>query len=106
MVRKASRKPELGTRGTSPPLKLVGESVAFDGRLLGLSLQFGSRLVAIGEMSYEGSTKSSIGDLGSILGLKPYMGRMIFDGERVKERRITRGHCEGSIGLTAVLWPL
>jgi hypothetical protein len=85
---------------------LAGSEVVAAGLPLGLALEFDSAGVAVGELSYEGPTKSLIDDLGPLLGVRTYMGRMVSDDERVKELRITRGHLTASRGVTVKLWAL
>ncbi|MDA8045786.1 MAG: hypothetical protein M0Z30_11210 [Actinomycetota bacterium] len=92
--------------GREPPPEITEASVVAPGMLLGLSLEFDSDKVQVGELSFEGPTKSLIDDLGPLLGFRPYMGRTVSDDERVKELRITRGHFPGRTGVRIVIWPL
>ena len=89
-----------------PPPELTAVEVVAPGRRLGLALEFDDADVAVGELSYEGPTKSLIDDLGPLLGVRPYRGRLVSDDERIKELRITRGHRPGGRGVRVALWPL
>lgn len=89
-----------------PPPDLLGVEVVAEGHNLGLTLAFDSAEVAVGELSYEGPTKSLIDDLGPLLGFRPYIGRVVSNDERVKELRITRGHRANGRGVEVSFWPL
>jgi hypothetical protein len=92
--------------GREPPPEIAGASVVAPGMHLGLAIEFNSDEVPVGELSFEGPTKSLIDDLGPLLGLRPYMARKVSDDERVKELRISRGHCPGQAGVGVAIWPL
>ena len=92
--------------GREPPPEIAKASVVAPGMLLGLSVEFDSDEAQVGELSFEGPTKSLIDDLGPLLGFRPYMGKSVSDDERVKELRITRGHFPGRTGVRIVIWPL
>lgn len=92
--------------GREPPPEIAGSSVVAPGMPLGISIEFDSDRVQVGELSFEGPTKSLVDDLGPLLGLRPYMGRTVSDDERVKELRITRGHFPARTGVRIVIWPL
>jgi len=88
------------------PPELAGASTVTEGLPLGLSLAFDAPDVAVGEMSYEGPTKSLIDDLGPLLGYREYRGRMVSMDNRIKELRVTRGRQPGSRGVLVSVWPL
>jgi hypothetical protein len=92
----------VATRVAPPELTDV-EVVATDDHL-GLSLAFDSHRVAVGEMSYEGPTKSLIDDLAPLLGSRLYRGRVVSADDRVKDLRITRGHRPSGHGVTVTAW--
>jgi hypothetical protein len=89
----------------SPP-ELIEQGVVAAGAFLGLALEFESDSVPIGELSYQGPTKSLIDDLAPLLGSRQYGGRFVSDDERVKELRITRGLRPGGLGVRVSAWPL
>lgn len=68
-------KASVATR-VAPP-ELAGLQVVAAGAHVGLSLAFDAPDVAVGELSYEGPTKSLIDDLGPLLGTRPYRGREV-----------------------------
>lgn len=73
---------------------------------LGLALAFDDPCVEVGEMSYEGPTKSLIDDLAPLFGWRTVRGRREGKDERVRELRITRGHASGKNGVTISVWQL
>lgn len=93
-------------QGREPPPEIAESSVVAPGRLLGLALEFDLDDIQVGELSFDGPTKSLIDDLGPLLGVRPYMGRTVSNDERVKELRITRGHLPGRTGVHIAIWPL
>lgn len=95
----------VAERLPAPGSWLAAQVVAV-GCNVGLSLEFDSPDVAVGEMSYEGPTKSLIDDLGPLLGWRPYRGRMVSADDRVKELRVTRGHRPGDHGVLVTVWRL
>jgi hypothetical protein len=92
--------------GRPSPPELADAAVVAQGSLVGMSLAFDAPDVKVGEMSYEGPTKSLIDDLGPMLGFHSYQGRMVSNDNRVKELRITRGHRPGGGGVVVSVWPL
>ncbi len=89
-----------------PPPELRHVKEVAPGSPLGLSLAFDAPEVAVGEMSWEGPTKSLIDDLGPLLGTRLYRGRSVSNDQRVKELRITRGHAPGGRGVVVTAWAL
>ncbi len=73
---------------------------------VGLALQFDAPDTPVGQMSYDGPTKSLIDDLGPLLGFRPYRGRMVSADDRVKELRVSRGHHRDRFGVTVTVWLL
>ncbi len=86
--------------------ELVGKSVVAEGCPLGLALMFDAAETQVGEMSYDGPTKSLVDDLGPLLGFRMYRGRQVSADNRIKDLRISRGHHPGTSGVTVSVWPL
>lgn len=88
-----------------PPPELRDLEVVAEGLHVALALQFDSGDVPVGEMSYEGPTKSLIDDLAPLLGTRLYRGRVVSNDERVKELRISRNHRPAGSGVRVSIWP-
>jgi hypothetical protein len=88
------------------PPELAGVDVVGPGGFVGLQLAFEPGDVHVGEMSYEGPTKSLIDDLGPLLGFRPWRDRMVSADDRVKELRVVRGQKPGAKGVVITVWPL
>lgn len=99
--------PSSSVPGRPPLPELVDRVAPPDGHSpLGLALAFDSGDTRVASLSFEGPTKSLIDDLGPLLGVQPYMGRMVSNDRRVKELRITRGHAPAQTGVTVTVWKL
>jgi hypothetical protein len=100
-------KPSRGSVANRPPVpELAGLSAFGVEELLGLSLAFDAPDVDVGNMSYDGPTKSLIDDLAPLFGTHVVRGKLEGNDHRVKELRITRGVRPGASGVTATLWDL
>jgi hypothetical protein len=94
----------VSSRAVIPELHDV-EAFGGDGPL-GLALEFDGSDVAVGDLSYDGPTKSCIDDLTPLFGETMISGRMLAKDYRVRELRITRGHAPERAGVTVTLWHL
>jgi hypothetical protein len=99
--------PSHGSVANRPvPEELVGVTAFGDDEPLGLALAFDDPGVEVGEMSYDGPTKSLTDDLAPLFGWREVRGRFEGKDDRVRELRITRGHAPGKSGVTVSVWLL
>jgi hypothetical protein len=97
--------PSHGSVANRPvPQELVGVTPVGDNEPLGLALAFDNPDVEVGEMSYDGPTKSLVDDLAPVFGWRVVRGRPEGKDDRVRELRITRGHAPGKSGVTVSVW--
>ena len=100
-------RPSHGSVANRPvPEELVGVPLVGADETLGLSLAFDDPEVEVGEMSYDGPTKSLADDLAPLFGWRVVRGRPEGKDDRVRELRITRGHAPGKYGVTVSVWLL
>jgi hypothetical protein len=88
------------------PEELVGIEPIGDDEPLGLALAFDDPEVEVGEMSYEGPTKSLADDLAPLFGWRVGQGRSQAKDDRIRELRITRGRAPGRSGVMVSVWLL
>ncbi len=99
--------PSHGSVANRPvPEELLGVLPVGDNEPLGLALAFDDPNVEVGEMSYDGPTKSLTDDLAPLFGWQMVRGRREGRDERVRELRVTRGHAPRKSGVTVSVWPL
>ena len=100
-------RPSHGSVANRPvPEELVGVPLVGADETLGLALAFDDPEVEVGEMSYDGPTKSLADDLAPLFGWRVVRGRPEGKDDRVRELRITRGHAPGKYGVTVSVWLL
>ena len=99
--------PSHGSVANRPvPEELVGITPLGSDETLGLELAFDDPDVPVGEMSYDGPTKSLVDDLAPLFGWQMVRGRQEGRDDRVWELRITRGRSPGRTGVMFSVWLL